>query len=68
MQRRVRRLLLALVAAGRLAELREAALDVENIIHDLKREPERLAGLADRLDLLGAGRRPAARPRAARPG
>jgi len=44
------RLLLALIAAGGLAELFEAALDVEDIIHDLEGEPERLAGARDGLE------------------
>src|SRR5213593_4555009 len=47
------RLLLALIAAGGLAELFEAALDVEDIIHDLEREAERLAGARDRLERVG---------------
>src|SRR2546427_9598874 len=34
----ISRLLLALIAAGGLAELFEAALDVEDIIHDLERD------------------------------
>ena len=36
--------LLALVAAGRLAQLRQAAFDVEDIIDDLKREAQMRAG------------------------
>src|SRR5439155_6280770 len=47
------RLLLALIAARGLAELFEAALDVEDIIHDLEREPERLAGARDGLESVG---------------
>src|ERR671924_169406 len=44
--RGVGRLLLSLVAARRLAELLEAPLDVEDIIHDLEGEPELAARLA----------------------
>src|SRR2546428_12360737 len=40
-QRRVRHLLLSHVAPGGLAQLREAAFHVEDIIHDLEGEPER---------------------------
>src|SRR5262249_62395888 len=60
-QRRIGGLLLALVAAGRFPELREAAFDVEDIIDDLERESEGLPGPADRLDVLDAraGQRPA---------
>src|SRR2546429_4807833 len=50
---RIGRLLLALVAAGGLAELLEAPFDVEDIIHDLEGEPEIAPRLADR----GHGRR-----------
>src|SRR3989442_566939 len=69
------RLLLALIAAGGLAELFEAALDVEDIIHDLERDPERLAGACDGLESVGlrtgqhgahAQRRPDERGRLAR--
>src|ERR1700675_4632506 len=50
-QRGVRSLLLALVAAGGLAQLGERAFDVENIIDDLKGEPEALPRLANRRDI-----------------
>src|SRR5436309_10003028 len=42
-QRRVGRLLLALVAAGGLAQYLQATLDVEDVVHDLEREAQALA-------------------------
>src|SRR5438067_6309976 len=53
-KRGIGRLLLALVAPRCFPELREIAFDVEDIIHDLKREPERPPRPADGLHLLGA--------------
>src|SRR5439155_4017864 len=49
-QRRVGRLLLALVAAGGLAQYLQATLDVEDVVHDLEREAQALARVADRRD------------------
>src|SRR6267378_2392626 len=48
--RGIGRLLLALVAARRLAELLETPFDVEDVVDDLEREPELTSRLADRPD------------------
>src|SRR5258706_9230343 len=49
-QRRVRRLLLALVAAGGLAQYLQATLDVEDVVDDLERKAQALPRVADRPD------------------
>src|SRR2546423_4398234 len=62
-QRGIRRLVLALVAARGLAELGERAFDVEDIIDDLEGQPEAAPRLADGGDVgRRAGRQQRAHP------
>ena len=46
------------ILARRLAEIGRRALDVENVVHDLKRQPEFSRGAIDRVDLVARRRRP----------